>query len=85
MSSTTATTGPPPLAACVRERITQLHGQGVGTFTLEQFTPAAERARRPLSWIGDHLIVLEGIGILRPIDRSTERAWRLAPGTEYLR
>lgn len=77
----------PSLAACVQERLCQLHDRGVRTVTLDDFERTAKRAGRPLSWIGDHLLVLEGVGILRPVALagSTTRAWTVSSASEYLR
>lgn len=75
----------PALDAGVRERIAELRGRGVRTITLAHFEKTARSVGRPLSWVGDHLIVLEGLGVLRRAARGTERAWTLAPDSEYLR
>lgn len=75
----------PPLPDAVRRRITELHDRDVRTFVLADLKPAAECAGRPLSWVGDHLLVLEGVGILRPVARSCGRAWSVNPASEYLR
>lgn len=96
MTPTTATTGPgkltvrqrvsrPALDAGVRDRIAELHDRGVRTFTLSHFEKTARAVGRPLSWVGDHLIVLEGIGVLRRADRGTQRVWAVSHGSEYLR
>lgn len=86
MPTTTATTGPPiDLADAVRKRVQHLHSQGVRTFTLADFRSTARGTGRPLAWVADHLIMLEGIGVLRPVRRSNERAWTVSPGTEFLR
>lgn len=75
----------PTVSEAVQQRITELRDRGARTFTLKDMEPAAQCSGRPLSWIGDHLIVLEGIGILRPAERSGERRWSVEPGSEYLR
>jgi hypothetical protein len=75
----------PSLAACVRERIAQLNDRGVRTFALADFEETAKRAGRPLPWVGDHLIVLEGVGVLRCASRSGERVWTISASSEYLR
>lgn len=75
----------PALDAGVRERIAELHAEGVRAITLAHFEETARRVGRPLSWVGDHLIVLEGIGILRRTVRGTERSWTIVPDSEYLR
>lgn len=86
MPPTTATTGPPPtLADAVRERIGELHDRGVRTFTAADFRGVARRAGRRDTWLTSHLLVLEGVGILELSSSSGPRAWRVAPGSEYLR
>lgn len=75
----------PALDAGVRERIAELHDRGVRTLTLAHFEKTARRVGRPLSWVRDHLIVLEGIGILRCAIRGTERVWAVVPDSGYLR
>lgn len=75
----------PALDVGVRERIAELHDRGVRVLTLTHFEKTARSTGRPLSWVGDHLIVLEGVGILRRAVRGTERAWTVVPGSEYLR
>lgn len=73
------------LETCVRERICYLHDRGTRTFTLDDFTRTAEQAGRPLSWIGDHLLVLEGLGVLRSVSDEGTRAWHVNSGSGYLR
>jgi len=73
------------LETCVRERIGCLHARNTRTFTLDDFTCTAEQAGRPLSWIGDHLIVLEGLGVLRSVSDEGTRAWRVNSDSGYLR
>lgn len=75
----------PALDAGVRERIAELHDRGVRTITLAHFEETARSVGRPLSWVGDHLIVLEGVGILRRAVRGTERAWTIVLDSGYLR
>lgn len=85
MPTTTATTERPSLADCVRERIGELHDRGVRVFTPDHFEKTAKRAGRPLPWLVDHLLVLEGVGILRGAGRCPERAWAVSAGSGYLR
>ncbi|MFH8805300.1 hypothetical protein ACH4F6_38125 [Streptomyces sp. NPDC017936] len=88
MPTTTVTTGPPTtLADAVRDRILELHSQGVRTFTAGDFPGAARRTGRPDTWVADHLLVLEGIGVLRRVGRAGAgpRTWTVSPGSEYLR
>lgn len=86
MTTTTATTGPPPtLADVVRSRIGELTARGVKTFTVADFTGAARRTGRPNTWLADHLLVLEGIGVLRAVRRPGPRSWTVSPDSEYLR
>ena len=75
----------PALDAGVRERIAELHGRGVQSFTLADFEETARCVGRPLSWVGDHLIVLEGVGILRGAVRGTDRTWTVVLDSGYLR
>lgn len=75
----------PALDVGVRERIAELHDRGVWTITLDHFEKTARSVGRPLSWVGDHLIVLEGVGILRRVVQGTQRAWTVVPGSGYLR
>ncbi len=75
----------PALDAGVRERIAELHDRGVRILTLAHFEKTARLIGRPLPWVGDHLIVLEGIGVLRRAAHGTERAWTVVPDSEYLR
>lgn len=75
----------PALDVGVRERIAELSARGVRTITLAAFEKTAQDIGRPLSWVGDHLIVLEGIGILRATVRGTERVWTISVDSEYLR
>lgn len=75
----------PALDVGVRERIAELHDRGVRTITLAHFEETARSVGRPLSWVGDHLIVLEGIGILRRVVRGTERVWTVVPDSGYLK
>lgn len=86
MTTTTATTGPPPsLADAVRSRIGELTDRGIRTITAEDFKGVARRAGRPDSWLLDHLLVLEGIGVLNDARRPGPRTWTINSGTEYLR
>ncbi|WP_086559915.1 hypothetical protein [Streptomyces africanus] len=86
MPTTTATTGPPPtLADAVRGRIGELSDRNKKTFTVADFPGVAGRAGRPDSWLEDHLLVLEGIGILKRVRRPGARTWTVSPGSEYLR
>lgn len=75
----------PSLGDAVRERIGELHHQGAQTFALDDFKEAARQSGRPLSWIGDHLLVLEGIGILRAVRSSSGRVWAVGQDAGYLR
>jgi len=75
----------PALDAGVRERIAELHDRGVQSFALTDFEETAGDVGRPLSWVGDHLIVLEGVGILRGTVRGTERIWTVVLDSGYLR
>jgi hypothetical protein len=84
--TTTATTeSPPSIADAVRRRILHLHDRGVRTLTLADFQGTAKCTGRPESWVADHLLVLEGIGVLRPARRGGTRAWTVSAGSEYLR
>lgn len=86
MPTTTATTGPPPiLADAVRDRIGHLTSRGKRTFTVADFTGIAHRVGRPDAWLEDHLLVLEGIGVLRPVHRPGPRTWAVRPDSEYAR
>lgn len=86
MPTTTATTGPPPaLADAVRQRIRDLHDGGVRELTADRFTDLASAAGRPVAWVTDCLIVLQGIGDLRAVARPGARTWTVAPGSEILR
>jgi hypothetical protein len=86
VTTTTATTGPPPiLADAVRGRIVELTARGADVFTVADFRGVAQRAGQPDSWLGDHLLVLEGIGVLQSIRRPGPRSWIVNPGSEYLR
>lgn len=75
----------PALAEAVRDRIRELHDRGVCTFTAADFAEAARNTGRSLAWVGDHLLVLESLGILRPASGTGERAWRASNASEYLR
>jgi hypothetical protein len=84
--TTTVTTGPPPnLADAVRGRVRELTSRGVRTFTASDFTGVARSAGRPDTWLADHLLVLEGIGVLRPVPGRGPRTWSLNAASEYLR
>jgi hypothetical protein len=84
--TTTVTTGPSPtLAEAVRTRIAYLTARGTRSFTTRDFPNVARHAGRPDAWLEDHLLVLEGIGVLRPVRRPGPRAWSISPGSEYLR
>lgn len=86
MPTTTATTGPPPtLTDAVRGRVRELTDQGVETFTADDFRGVAQRAGKGDRWLDDHLLVLEGIGVLRAVRRPGARTWSLSPSAEYLR
>lgn len=86
MPTTTVTTGPPlTLADAVRQRVRELTDQGIKTFTTSDFRCAAHRAGLTERWLEDHLLVLEGIGVLVPVRRPGVRAWSLSPAAEYLR
>lgn len=93
MPTTTVTAGPQAargpkdrtLSACVQDRIEELRGRGVNVIAPGDFGEAARLAGRPLSWVVDHLLVLEGIGVLRAVRRRGDRAWALAAGTEDAR
>lgn len=86
MTTTTATTGPPPtLAGAVRGRIDELTARGVRTFTVADFQGVARSVCRPDAWLADHLLVLEGIGVLRCVQRPGPRAWTVNPGSGYPR
>lgn len=86
MTTTTATTGPPPsLADAVRSRIGELTDRGISTLAVADFQGVARRAGRPDTWLEDHLLVLEGIGVLRPVRRPGPRAWTVNPSAGYLR
>jgi hypothetical protein len=69
----------------VRTRIAYLAARGRRTFTTSDFPGVARHAGRPGAWLEDHLLVLEGIGILQPVRRPGPRTWRVSPGSEYLR
>ncbi|MFD8226910.1 hypothetical protein ACFV16_22365 [Streptomyces massasporeus] len=85
MPTTTVTTGPSPtLADAVRTRIAYLASRGVRTFTVSDFPGVARHAGRPDAWLEDHLLVLEGIGILRQARRPGPRAWTVSACSEYL-
>jgi hypothetical protein len=73
------------VADAVRQRLRELHRRGTRTVTGADFEGIAERTGRPESWVGDHLLVLEGIGILRPASSRSGRAWTVGPSSEYLR
>lgn len=75
----------PALDDGVRERIAELHDRGVRVITLAHFEKTARRSGRPLYWVGNHLTVLEGIGILRCAVRGTERTWTVVQDSGYLR
>lgn len=75
----------PALADAVRSRIRELHDQGVRTFTAADFAEAARSADRSLAWVGDHLLILEGMGILRSATDEGTRAWTVSNASEYLR
>lgn len=86
MTTTTATTGPPPtLAGAVRDRIDELTARGVETFTVADFKGTARSAGRPDAWLVDHLLVLEGIGVLRCVRQQGLRSWAVNPDSGYLR
>lgn len=74
----------PDLAEGVRGRILELDFRGKPVFTLDDFQGVAALAGRPESWVNDHLMVLEGIGVLRRT-RAMERTWTVVPSSEYLR
>ncbi|WP_030248252.1 hypothetical protein [Streptomyces sp. NRRL S-455] len=59
--------------------------RGQKTFTVADFPGVARRAGRPGPWLEDHLLVLEGIGVLRAVNRPGPRTWAVRPGAEYLR
>jgi hypothetical protein len=87
VSTTTVTTEPPPVtvADAVRRRIQYLHGRGVRRFTTDHFAYVPAQTGRPLSWVTDHLLVLEGIGSLQPVPRTAVRTWSVRPGSDLLR
>jgi hypothetical protein len=86
VTTTTATTGPPPtLAGAVRGCIGELTARGVKAFTVEDFQGIARIAGRPDAWLVDHLLVLEGIGVLQRVRRPGPRTWAVNPGSGYLR
>lgn len=86
MPTTTATTGPPTtLDDAVRDRIRELADRGTKEFTVADFRDAARRAGRTDRWLEDHLLVLEGIGVLKAVRRPGARMWTLSPAAEYLR
>lgn len=86
MTTTTATTGPPPtLADAVRGCIGELTTRGVKTFTVADFQGIARSAGRPDAWLVDYLLVLEGIGILRCVRRQEPRTWAVDSGSGFLR
>lgn len=75
----------PSIETSVQERIRALHGEGVRQFTPEHFADLSRVLSRPESWITDHLIILEGLGVLRPVDHGSRRAWTLNQDAGYLR
>lgn len=86
MSTTTVTTGSPPaLADAVRRRVHELHDQGQRTFATSHFRDVGGQVRCPSAWVTDHLIVLEGIGVLRPVRRGCERSWTVNAESGFLR
>lgn len=86
MPTTTATTGPPTnLADAVRARFGELTDRGKTEFAETDFSDIAARSARPQTWVTDHLLVLEGTGVLRVVRRPGPRTWTLVSGTGYLR
>lgn len=86
MTTTTATTGPPPtLDDAVRGRIAELTARDVATFTVADFHGIARSAGRSDAWLMDHLLVLEGIGVLRCVRQPGPRTWAVVPGSGYAR
>jgi hypothetical protein len=73
------------VADAVRQRLRELRGPAVRTVTWADFEGVAERTGHPTSWVADHLLVLEGIGILRQAGCPAGRAWTVSPASEYLR
>lgn len=76
---------PPCIADAVRARIRDLHDRGELTITPADCEDLAETVGRPAPWITDHLLVLEGSGILKPVRAGGARAWTVDPASEYLR
>lgn len=74
----------PSIGASVQERILKLHGEGVRRFTPEHFADLSQELHRPASWITDHLLILEGLGTLRPSGHGAGRAWTVNPDAGYL-
>lgn len=85
MPTTTATTAPPGLADAVRDRIGELTDRGISKLTAADFAGVAHRAGVPDRWLHDHLLVLEGIGVLRQVRRPGPRTWTVNPSAGYLR
>lgn len=86
MTTTTATTGPPPtLADAVRGRIGELITRGVNAFTVADFHGVARSVGWPDTGLVDHLLVLEGIGVLQRVQQPGPRTWAVVPGSGYAR
>lgn len=74
----------PSVAQAVQQRVRELHRRGEHPLTPAHFDDLAREFHRPVSWITDQLLVLEGFGVLRQDPHAAGRVWTVNAGSEYL-